>query len=71
MMGGPHGPSSHSSSPWSNLGAPNTLPFLATLDIPDLYKLTNDPIYHNLRWGPIPHKIIADIPKFEGKQGMI
>ena len=39
------------------------------LDILDLYKLTNDPIYHNLLWPPIPHKILTDIPKFDGKQG--
>ncbi len=69
MMGGPQGSSSHMSSPWSELGAPNSLPFLAMLDIPDLYKLTNDPIYHNLRWPPIPHKIPREIPKFKGKQG--
>jgi len=68
-MGGPQGSSSHMSSPWSDSGASNTFPFLATLDIPDLYKLTNDPIYHNLLWPPIPPKIPMDIPKFEGKQG--
>jgi len=68
-MGGPQGSSSHMSSPWSDLGASHTLPFLATLDIPEFYKLTNDPIYHNLLWMPIPHKIPIDIPKFEGKQG--
>ena len=45
------------------------MPFLAILDISDLYKLKNDPIYHNLLWLPIPHKIPTDIPKFEGKQG--
>lgn len=49
------------------LGAPNTFPFLETLDIPYLYKLTNGPIYHNLHWPPILHKIPANIPKFEGK----
>jgi len=68
-MGGLQGSSSHMSSPWSDFGASNTLPFLATLDIPNLYKLTNDPIYHNLLWPPIPHKISIDILKFEGKQG--
>jgi len=36
MMGGLKGSSSHMSSPWSESGAPQTLPFLATLDIPDL-----------------------------------
>jgi len=48
MMGGPQGPSSHFSSTWSELGASNTFPFLAILDIPDLNKLTNDTIFHNL-----------------------
>jgi len=69
MMGGAQSSSSHPSSPWSKLGAPNSLPFLAMLDIPNLYKLTNDPIYHNLQWPPISHKIPMNIPKFDGKQG--
>lgn len=68
-MGGLQGSSSHVSSPWSNSGASNTLPFLEILDIIVLYKLTNDPIYHNLLWPLIPHKTLMDIPKFEGKQG--
>ena len=68
-MGGLQGSSSHTSSTWSDLGASNTLPFLEMLDIPDLYELANDPIYHNLLWPSIPHKIPTDIPKFEGKQG--
>lgn len=70
-MGGLQGSSSHMSSPWSESGAPQTLPFLAMLDIHELYKLTNDCIYHNLLWLPIPHKIPTDIPKFKGKQGGI
>ena len=69
MMRGLQGPSSHFSSPWPKSGASNTFPLLETLDIPYLYKLTNDTIYHNLLWPPIPHKISTDIPKFEGKQG--
>ena len=68
-MGGAQSSSGHPSSPWSELGAPKNFPFLATLDIPDLYKLTNDPIYHNLQWLLILHKIPTDIPKFDGKQG--
>jgi len=68
-MGRPQGSSSHMSLPWSELGASHTLPFLAMLDIHDLYKLTNDPIYHNLLCLPIPHKITTNIPKFDGKQG--
>ena len=36
MVGELQGSSSHSSSPWSKLGAPNTLPFFSKLDIPNL-----------------------------------
>ena len=69
MMGGAQSSSGHPSSPWSQSGAPNSLPFLTMLDIPNLYKMKNDPIYHNLQWPPTPHKIPMDIPKFDGKQG--
>ena len=44
-------------------------PFLATLNLPDLKKLTNDPIRHNKFWPSIPVKLPSDIPKFEGKTG--
>ena len=43
-------------------------PFLAVLNLPDLTKLTNDPIAHDPNWPPIPTKLPSDIPKFEGKQ---
>jgi hypothetical protein len=45
------------------------LPVLATLDLPDLSLLTNDPILYNLSWPPIPHKLPSDIPNFDGKPG--
>ena len=45
------------------------LPFLETLDLPDLSKLINDHIQHNPSWPPIPVKLPSDIPKFDGKQG--
>jgi hypothetical protein len=45
------------------------LPFLATLDLPDLSRLTNDPIYHSLVWPAIPAKLPSDIPKFDGNPG--
>jgi hypothetical protein len=45
------------------------LPFLATLDLPDLSRLTNDPIYHSPVWPVIPAKLPSDIPKFDGKSG--
>ena len=43
--------------------------FLATLDLPDLSLLINDPILYNPSWPPIPHKLSLDIPKFDGKPG--
>jgi hypothetical protein len=39
------------------------------LNFPDLSKLINDPIYHDLNWPPIPTKLPSDILKFEGKSG--
>ena len=45
------------------------LPFLATLNLPDLSKLMNDPVRHDPLWPPIPTKFPSDIPKFEGKTG--
>jgi hypothetical protein len=43
------------------------LPFLATLHLPDLTRLLNDPICHDPRWPPMPTKLPSDIPKFEAK----
>ena len=45
------------------------LPFLATLDLPDLTCLTNDPIAYYQYWPSMPSKLPSDIPKFEGKPG--
>jgi hypothetical protein len=45
------------------------IPFLATLDLPDLSRLTNYPIFHSLVWPIIPAKLPSDIPKFDGKSG--
>ena len=44
------------------------LPFLATLNLPDLSKLMNDPVSHNRTWPLVP-KLFSDIQKFEGKNG--
>jgi hypothetical protein len=41
------------------------LPFLATLHLPDLTRLLNDPICHDSHWPPMPTKFPSDIPKFE------
>jgi hypothetical protein len=43
--------------------------FLATLNLPDLSKLMNDPVHHDSTWPPVPTKLPSDIPKFEGKTG--
>jgi hypothetical protein len=45
------------------------LPFLATLDLLDLSRLMNDPIYHSPVWPAIPAKLPSDIPKFDRKSG--
>jgi hypothetical protein len=45
------------------------LPFLETLDLLDLSRLTNDPIFHSLVWPTILAKLPSDIPKFDGKSG--
>jgi hypothetical protein len=45
------------------------LPFLATLDLPDLSRILNDPIRHSPQWPAIPAKLPSDIPKFDGKAG--
>ena len=47
----------------------SSLLFMASLNLPDLKWLTNDPIHHNPLWPPIPTKIPSYIPKFEGKAG--
>jgi hypothetical protein len=45
------------------------LPFLATLDLPDMSRILNDPIFHSPHWPVIPAKLPSDIPKFDGKLG--
>jgi hypothetical protein len=43
------------------------IPFLATLHLPDLTRLLNDPICHDPHWPPMLTKLPSDIPKFESK----
>ena len=43
------------------------LSFLATLNLLDLSRLTNDPVSHDRAWLAISNKIPSNIPKFEGK----
>jgi hypothetical protein len=49
------------------VGTPPSMPYLASLNIPDLTKLMNDPILHDPTWPNMPTKLPSDIPKFEGK----
>jgi hypothetical protein len=46
---------------------PLKIPYLDSLNIPDLSKLTNDPILHDPTCPAMPTKLPSDIPKFEGK----
>ena len=47
----------------------SSLPFMASLNLPNLAWLTNDPILHHLEQPPMPTKLPSDIPKFEVKAG--
>jgi hypothetical protein len=51
----------------TNPTTPPHMPYLASLNIPYLTELTNDPILHNPTWPTMPTKLPLDIPKFEGK----
>jgi hypothetical protein len=61
---GPTGvPMPHQYHPQDN----RQLSFLATLDLPDLLILMNNPILHSPFCPVIPTKLAYDIPKFYGK----
>ena len=45
------------------------IPFLTTLNLPDLSRLTNDPVAHDPAWPAVPTKLPSNIPKFKGKPG--
>ena len=53
----------------SHINLASNLPFMACINLPDLAQLTNDPIFHQTFWPPMPTKLPSDIPKFEGKVG--
>ena len=55
--------------PTQNPFTPTKLPFLETLELPNLSKLKNDPIQHYFAWPLVPVKIPIDIPMFDGKTG--
>ena len=41
--------------------------FMASLNLPDLSKLINDPIVHDVAWPAMPAKLPSDILTFEGE----
>ena len=51
---------------YAPLDSNQQLPFVATLELPDLNWLTNDPILYTPWWSVILHKLSSDIPKFNG-----
>jgi hypothetical protein len=53
----------------TNIPPQPQIPYLASLNIPDLNKLTNDHILHDPTWPAMPTKLPSDIPKSEGKAG--
>ena len=53
---------------WHRLAQPR-LPFLATLNLPDLSRLMNNLVSHDLSWPAFPNKLPSNISKFEGKAG--
>ena len=69
--GGHYGQGHGGNQPYMNQGAVHRphhprLPFLATLNLPDLSRLTNDLVAHDLAWPVVPTKLPSNIPKFEG-----
>ena len=53
----------------SHINLRSKLPFMAHLNLPNLVRLTNDPIHHQTFWPPMSTKLPSDIPNFEGKEG--
>jgi hypothetical protein len=53
----------------TNPPLPPHMPYLASLNIPNMCKLINEPILHDPSWPNMAIKLPSDIPKFEGKSG--
>ena len=70
-MGGPYGPSSlNTQLPLYHTPFFNTqFPFLATLELLDLYRLTNNPIQHHPSWLVFLVNIPTYILQFDAKLG--
>jgi len=49
--------------------APNTMPYMASLNVPDLTNFFNDPISHDPTWPAMLTKLPLDIPKSKGNLG--
>ena len=48
------------------------LPFLTTLNLLELSRLTNDPVAHDPAWSAIPTKLLSDIPNSrENRENML
>ena len=67
MGGGHYGQGNGGAQTYVNQGAVHRphhakLPFLATLNLPDLSRLTTDPVAHDPAWPAIPTKLPSDIP---------
>jgi len=58
-----------SQQPHTMDGPTPSFPYLASLNVPYLAKLTNYPIFHDPTWTKMFTKLTSDIPKFEGKLG--
>ena len=64
--GAPGGPQS-SSVLLQGVPIQHKSPFLEPFNLPDLSRLTNDPILHLPGWPVIPTKLSSEIPKFDGR----
>jgi hypothetical protein len=53
---------------WDHMPQPG-IPFLATLNFPNLSMLMNDLECHDPSWPPVPTKLPSDILKFKGNNG--
>jgi hypothetical protein len=67
MPPGSQGPLSIHQNVFSN----TKLAFFATLNLIDLFRLTNDPIKHQPMWLSIPTKLPSNIPSLTGNLGKI
>jgi hypothetical protein len=63
---GPGTPNTHTMVE-TNSPLPPQMPYLDSLNILDLTKITNDPVLHDPTWPTMPTKLPSNIPKFEGK----